>query len=325
MTLGLILTALTLGLRHGVDWDHIAAIADLSSTARNRRHGFWLSFVYAGWHGIVVIVLGLLAIAFGSALPEGVDVWMGRVVGATLVILGAWILIDLLRSGRDFRLRSRWILVLSGTFAGLRRVRDARRRRRVVIEHDHDHAHGDLADPDHAEPPAHEHAHGAHAHGADVQDDEIIDLVAEPVGAGATRSRSMADHQHGSGRRGHRHSHAHAHELSLGEYATAHPGNGTAAGVGVLHGIGFESPTQIAIFVASTSVAGVGGGIVLLVAWVAGLVIANSGLALLAAFGLLHAERNFAIYATIAVLVALASLAMGGLLIAGLDVLPALN
>jgi len=110
--------------------------------------------------------------------------------------------------------------------------------------------------------------------------------------------------------------------LSLGEYATAHPGNGTAAGVGLLHGIGFESPTQIAIFVASTSVAGVGGGVVLLVAWVAGLIIANSGLALLAAFGLLHAERNFAIYATISVLVALASLAMGTLYLAGFDVLP---
>jgi len=136
MTLGLVLTALTLGLRHGVDWDHIAAIADLSSTARNRRHGFWLSFVYAGGHGVVVIALGLLAIVFGSALPEGVDVWMGRVVGVTLVVLGAWILIDLARSGRDFRLRSRWILVLGGTFSGLRRVRDARRRRRVVIEHE---------------------------------------------------------------------------------------------------------------------------------------------------------------------------------------------
>lgn len=324
MTTGLVITALTLGLRHGVDWDHIAAIADLSSTARSRRHGFWLSFVYAGGHGLVVIALGVLAIAFGSALPEGVDVWMGRVVGATLVILGAWILVDLIRSGRDFRLRSRWILVLGGTFAGLRRVRDARRRRRVVIEHDHDHAHTGADQGDstsHNEAPAHEHAHIA-------QDGEVvIDLVEEPVGVASTPLRQGSatrgiGHRHGPGLRSHRH--AHAHELSLGEYATAHPGNGTAAGIGLLHGIGFESPTQIAIFVASTSVAGVGGGLLLLLAWVAGLIIANSGLALLAAFGLLHAERNFTIYATIAVLVAVASLAMGALLIAGLDVLPAI-
>lgn len=321
MTLGLVLTALTLGLRHGVDWDHIAAIADLSSTARNRRHGFWLSFLYAGGHAVVVIALGILAIAFGSAMPEGVDVWMGRIVGATLVILGAWILIDLVRSGRDFRLRSRWILVLGGTFAGLRRVRDARRRRRVVIEHDHDHTHDAGAEIGHETPVAHEHAH------IDASDSDVIDLDLdrEPATVGGAPPTRTSGHRHRfrpAHRHGAKHQHAHAHELSLGEYATAHPGNGTAAGVGVLHGIGFESPTQIAIFVASTSVAGVTGGVVLLLAWVAGLVIANSGLALLAAFGLLHAERNFTIYATIAVLVAIASLGMGALLIAGLDVLP---
>jgi len=33
MSFGLILTALGFGLRHGIDWDHIAAIADISSSA----------------------------------------------------------------------------------------------------------------------------------------------------------------------------------------------------------------------------------------------------------------------------------------------------
>jgi high-affinity nickel permease len=33
---GLLVSALLLGLRHGVDWDHIAAITDLSVT-RSRR------------------------------------------------------------------------------------------------------------------------------------------------------------------------------------------------------------------------------------------------------------------------------------------------
>src|SRR4029078_13027590 len=31
-TLGLIATALTLGFRHGFDWDHLAAITDVTST-----------------------------------------------------------------------------------------------------------------------------------------------------------------------------------------------------------------------------------------------------------------------------------------------------
>jgi high-affinity nickel permease len=37
MTAGLVVTALALGIRHGVDWDHIAAIADLSGTAETGR------------------------------------------------------------------------------------------------------------------------------------------------------------------------------------------------------------------------------------------------------------------------------------------------
>ena len=34
---------------------------------------------------------------------------MGRVVGLTLVALGAWVLVGLARQGRDFRLRSRYL------------------------------------------------------------------------------------------------------------------------------------------------------------------------------------------------------------------------
>ena len=84
-----------------------------------------------------------------------------------------------------------------------------------------------------------------------------------------------------------------------------------------LHGIGVESPTQIAVFVASTSIGGGGLGLVLLIAWVIGLVVANAMLALLAVFGLLHAERNSAVYRLIALFVGVASIAMGVLYLTG--------
>ncbi|MEE9414394.1 MAG: hypothetical protein V3V01_03845, partial [Acidimicrobiales bacterium] len=272
MTTGLILTALSLGFRHGVDWDHIAAIADLSSSAENRRRGFVLSFLYASGHAAVVFGLGVLAILFGANLPSGADVWMGRFVGLTLVAMGAWIIFDLLRSGRDFRLRSRWILILNGTFAGLRRVRNVSRRRSVVVEHDHAHPHSESLTHDHHQ--AHDHAHAL----AQVPDRQLAGF----------RSRWGSLSQ----ARITRHRHSHTHELSLGEDVRVSTGNGTAAGIGVLHGIGFESPTQIAVFVASTSIVGASPGLVLLLAWVAGLLLANSALAALAGFGLLHAERN---------------------------------
>ena len=324
MTIGLLLTALGLGLRHGIDWDHIAAIADLSSTAETRRKGIFLSTVYAVGHGVVVMVLGGLAIVFGASLPEGVDVWMGRVVGATLVALGAWVLIELLRKGRDFRLRSRWILVFGGTFAGLRRVREARAARRVSINHDHPHDHIDLHGEATAQTVGPEHDHD-HIDLRDKTESVEPSPELEAVGDGGPRNRGFFGFGSGAGfgsghshNHTHSHRHPHTHELTLAERAGGN-GNGTAAGIGVLHGIGFESPTQIAVFVASTSIVGAWAGVSLLVAWVLGLIIANTFLAVLAAYGLLGAERNFTIYATIAVFVAVASLAMGTYLMLGVD------
>ncbi|MDG2113500.1 MAG: hypothetical protein P8N02_12900 [Actinomycetota bacterium] len=282
----LLLTSFALGLRHGIDWDHIAAIADLSGAAVDRRRGFLLSMLYAVGHGLVVLVLGVLLIVFGASIPSGADGWMGRLAGITLVALGVWVLIDLARSGRNFRLRSRWVVVLEGTFAGLRRVRGSGRY--IVVEHEHPHTHD-----------------GAHGH----QHPEAPELVATAGGARAATRRRLS------------HRHSHRHETLLPERVGG-PATGTAFGVGLIHGVGIESPTQIAVFVASTAVVGQAAAVSLLFTWVAGLLLANAGLAAVAGAGLLHAERHFAAYVGVAVAVAALSIAVGGLLLLGLDVLP---
>jgi ABC-type nickel/cobalt efflux system permease component RcnA len=306
MTAGLVVTALALGIRHGVDWDHIAAIADLSGTAETRRRGLVLSLLYALGHAAVVLMLGGAAILLGTQIPDALDDWMGRIVGVTLVLLGTWVLVGLLRHRRDFRLRSRWILIIDGTFAGLRRVRNTRSSRSVTVVHDH--AHDEAADVPHTAAYAHDHAHVST--GADIP---------REVPAG----RVTADAPQPDSRAGHRH--AHRHELVLPGTETARYGSGTATGIGMLHGVGVESPTQIAVFVASTSVVGAWGGMVLLLAWVVGLVLANSVLAVMAGVGLLHADRNFAIYATLAVVVAAMSIVMGTAFIIGIDAFPAIS
>lgn len=135
------LTSLTLGLRHGFEWDHIAAISDLTSTAENPRRGFALSMLYALGHAMAVFVLGAAAIAFGLAIPDRFDTVMGRVVGVTLIVLGTWILFELARKGRDFRLRSRWMLVIDGASAGVRKARNQRGVARSGVEHGHSHHH----------------------------------------------------------------------------------------------------------------------------------------------------------------------------------------
>jgi ABC-type nickel/cobalt efflux system permease component RcnA len=297
MEVGLALTAFALGLRHGVDWDHVAAIVDLSGTAENRRRGFVLSLLYVVGHAVVVLVLGAAAVVSGAAIPDAVDAWMGRFVGLTLVVLGAWVLVELARRGREFRLRSRFMLVLDGTFAGLRRVRRSRGHRRIHVEHEHPHDHDRGS---HESAHAHDHAH-----------DRAGTVELEPVGAGPWRSRLAVLTP------GRRHSHRHGHDLDLPDRATARYGNGTATAIGVVHGVGVESPTQIAAFVTSTSVVGVGPGLAILVVWVTGLVIANTVLALTAGLGLLRAERSFGVYAGLAVVVSVASIGIGTWLLVG--------
>ena len=133
--LALVALGLVLGLRHGIDWDHIAAIADITSArigapvpththhsvATIERHSHWhegregflLATFYALGHATVVVLLGLLAIWASTLLPEWIDPLMERVVGATLLLLGVWVFYSIWRHGRDFRLRSRWMLVFS--------------------------------------------------------------------------------------------------------------------------------------------------------------------------------------------------------------------
>lgn len=138
LRLGLVVTATGLGFRHGCDWDHFAAISDLAAAQDSPRKAFGYATCYFAGHGAVLGVLGALAILAGQHVPKSVDHVMERVVGATLCLLGVYVLVSLVRNGRDFRMKSRWMLV----FAGVRRVGERVRGR----EHAHAHAHSDSPD-----------------------------------------------------------------------------------------------------------------------------------------------------------------------------------
>lgn len=107
----LILSALVFGLRHGIDWDHIAAITDITGSQESPRQSLWLGTVYALGHGTVVTILGLLAVVFGAFLPDWVDGFMERIVGITLLILGVYVAYSLIKDRENFKMRSRWMLI----------------------------------------------------------------------------------------------------------------------------------------------------------------------------------------------------------------------
>jgi high-affinity nickel-transport protein len=268
---GLLVSAFWFGVRHGIDWDHIAAIADITSSQEDRRRALWLGTLYVLGHAAVVFVLGVLAIAAGDLLPEGIDEVMGRIVGVTLLILGVYVIYSLVKHGRDFRLRSRWMLLFSGIRRGSRWVREKVR------------AGGSAGEAGAAEP--------------------------DP---------SLLHHGH-HGRPGHHHhSDPESHE-TLASYGTA-----SAIGVGMIHGVGAETPTQVLIFIAAAGSGGTAVGIAVLLAFIFGLILANSIITIGSAVGFLSASRNFAVYAAVGVLTAAFSLVLGTLFVLGKEsVLPA--
>ncbi len=107
----LVATGLLLGLRHGIDWDHIAAISDLTSSQQQRLRGLVMGTLYAFGHAAVVIVLGSIAILFGAVLPAWIDRYLEMMVGLTLLLLSAWLIWTMVRYKGRVIIRSRWMLI----------------------------------------------------------------------------------------------------------------------------------------------------------------------------------------------------------------------
>lgn len=314
---GLIVTALVLGLRHGLDWDHLAAITDITSTTAaadaateaheishrrlastrhdhdhehggpselathadgmapeqrdgkppaegndattaaeksasrppwtdDQRHAILLGTLYALGHAAVVAVLGLAALLLGAILPDWVDPIMGRVVGATLLLLGIWVFVSLYRyarHGTPFRLRSRWMLVFDGARYAWRRL-------------------------------------NARFHG-----------------------------------------HEHVDPLEMSSY-----GRRTAFGVGMIHGVGAETGTQVLLIAAIGGAAQAGLGIPMMLAFILGLVLTNTAIVVISATGFVASQVRERLYVLLGVAAGTFSVAIGLVFLVGQDgLLPALD
>ncbi len=235
-------SALLFGLRHGIDWDHIAAITDITASQEKTRDGLWLGTVYALGHGTVLATLGLLAVWAGTTLPSWVDGVMERVVGATLLILGVYVIYSLLKDRENFRMRSRWMLIFEWAEIGYHKLMS----RITGVE---------------TERPTHQRSYG---------------------------------------------------------FTSAYL-------VGVIHGVGAETPTQVLLFVAAAGVAGSRMGLVLVLIFILGLFISNSIITMMSTFGFIGARKNTPALMVLGSLAAVFSLTVGSIFLLGHGgVLPAI-
>jgi len=79
---------LILGLRHGFDYDHLAAITDITAMPGSRMRAMRLGLLYALGHALTVVALGILVIQLHIPLPAWLDRLAERLIGATLIVLG---------------------------------------------------------------------------------------------------------------------------------------------------------------------------------------------------------------------------------------------
>jgi hypothetical protein len=285
---GVVLSSFLFGFRHGIDWDHIAAITDIAGSQEDRKSALLFGTLYALGHALVVFLIGSAAIVLGEQLPPRIDEVMERLVGVTLIILGVFVLVSLARHGREFRLRSRWMLIFTAFRSLYRRVRG--RSARIASGHASQTV----------------HVHSTETVGGGV-------MVADDV--------PVSDWHHGHhGRPGHHH---HKHPEPDDAYMSY--GRVSAFVVGMIHGVGAETPTQIIIFLAAAGAGGRLVGEVVLGAFILGLLTSNSLITLGSAAGFLKASKNWPVYASIAVLTAVFSLVIGTLFVLGNgSVLPAI-
>jgi hypothetical protein len=101
-----------LGFRHGFDYDHIAAITDITSVEPSRPRAMRMGLLYVLGHASTVAALGSLVIFFQRSLPASIDSWAERAVGLTLVILGLYVLGSLLRDNAVYIPRSRAAILI---------------------------------------------------------------------------------------------------------------------------------------------------------------------------------------------------------------------
>lgn len=117
------------------------------------------------------------------------------------------------------------------------------------------------------------------------------------------------------------HGHTHVEPLEASAY-----GPRTAFSVGMVHGIGAETGSQVLLIAAIGGAAAAGMGVQMMVAFIIGLLITNTIIVVVSAFGFAASQVRSRLYLVVGVAAGMFSLVVGVVFLFGLDsILPALS
>ena len=111
-------SCLLLGLKHGFDYDHLAAISDITAVQPNWKSGLRLGVTYALGHAFMVSILGVMVLELHIGLPKALDHSTERLIGLTLILLGLGVAAGILRKDAHghphTRVESRLAIAING-------------------------------------------------------------------------------------------------------------------------------------------------------------------------------------------------------------------
>lgn len=95
---GLLGLAFGLGWLHALDADHIAAVSGLASTRATFRDTLRFCLRWSLGHGLTLLLIGTAVLLLGMAIPERLSQLAEQAVGVVLIVIGVYVLWDVLRS-----------------------------------------------------------------------------------------------------------------------------------------------------------------------------------------------------------------------------------
>jgi hypothetical protein len=93
----LLTTAFTLGLVHAFDPDHVVAVSAFISKEPKPHWALRFALRWGLGHALPLLLMGGGSVWLGQSLPASFGYYMELGVGVTLVLLGLWLLQDILR------------------------------------------------------------------------------------------------------------------------------------------------------------------------------------------------------------------------------------
>jgi hypothetical protein len=340
--LGVLITGLLLGIRHGIDWDHIAAITDITSTTAattaaeaahaeqhrataGHEHGHGGSteiqvhgaapaallrssavegsVARAGAASVTAAGAGAASITAARPRASGVTVAGARAAGVT--VGHRWLgadQVEAIRLGTLYAVGHGIVVIVLG-IAAL--------------------AFGALL-PDWLDPIM-SRVVGFTLVGLGIWVLYSVYHFARGEGSFRLRSRWMLvfDGARYAWRRlqARLHGHEHVEPLEMSSYGTR-----TALGVGMIHGIGAETGTQVLLIAAVGGASSAGLGVPMLLAFVLGLLISNFAIVVVSSVGFVASQTREMIYVAVGAVAGVFSLIIGTVFLFGLDkVLPDLE